>query len=315
VLGCNFANAKMKKRILLIALILILSGAVGAFFYFRPQITDWIASITGGTEEEEGEGNPEEVTCEDQTYTNTRQGYEVCYRKGWYTQEFGYSQLWVGFDAFPIPEASEYPGVFNIGVSRKGSSDVLAPHLANLKDTETTAITVSGVSGIRVNGTIPADDNFFPNYHEVAVVLEKFGRTYDIVMLSSPDQYAENLPIYDAFVASLKFLEGTPAAPWGKDIYLDTPWPDDEVSDSFRIAGSAQGAFESTIVARLKTENGTVLFEEPITYNAPDVGELGYFDIAVTFETTADSGTLEVFHTSARDGSIVDLVSVPLVFK
>ena len=66
---------------------------------------------------------------------------------------------------------------------------------------------------------------------------------------------------------------------------------------------------------RLKTESGGVLLTQPITYNAPDIGELGYFDIAVTFTTTAASGTLEVFHTSAMDGSILDLVSVPLVFK
>src|SRR3990172_6666269 len=97
--------------------------------------------------------------------------------------------------------------------------------------------------------------------------------------------------------------------------WLKTPWPNDEVSDSFRIAGSAQGAFENTIVARLKTESGTILFEEPIIYNAPEVGELGYFDIAVTFQTTVESGTLEVFYTSPKDGSVADLVSVPLKFK
>src|SRR3972149_9463881 len=111
-------------------------------------------------------------------------------------------------------------------------------------------------------------------------------------MLSSPDGYAANLPLYDAFVAGFKFREGTAAAPWGEDIYLDTPWPDDEVSDSFRISGSAQGAFENTIVVRLKTESGTILFEEPITYNAPDVGELGYCDSAFTFTTSAHSGSL-----------------------
>lgn len=306
----------MKKRIILIALILILSGAVGAFFYFRPQITDWIASITGdGGGEEGGEETGGEVSCEEQTYTNTRQGYEVCYRRGWYMREFGYSQLSVGFDAFPIPEASEYAGVFSIAVSRRNSATLIAEYLPNLNSPITTTVTVDSVTGIRVEGTIPADSFFFAGYQRAIVVMEKFGRTYTVAMLSSPDGYAANLALYNAFVDSWKFLEGTMAAPWGEDIYLDTPWPGDEVSGSFRIAGSAQGAFENTIVARLKTESGTVLFEEPITYNAPDVGELGYFDSAFTFTTSADSGTLEVFHTSARDSSIVDLVSVPLLFR
>ncbi|OGC70958.1 hypothetical protein A3J33_00680 [candidate division WWE3 bacterium RIFCSPLOWO2_02_FULL_53_10] len=311
-----------KKRLLIIILILFLLALAGGgayIYYFQPklvnQLKDWIVSVTGGGGEEEGEEMGDEVTCEDQTYTNTRQGYEVCYPSGWYTQAFGYSQLSVGFDAFPIPEASEYAGVFSIAVSRRNSATLIADYLSGLTSPITTTVTVDSVAGIRVEGTIPADSIFFANYREAIVVLEKFGRTYTLIMLSSPDGYAANLPLYDAFVAGFKFLEGTAAAPWGRDIYLDTPWPNDEVSDSFRIAGSAQGAFESTIVARLKTENGTVLFTQPITYNAPDIGELGYFDIAVTFTTTAASGTLEVFHTSAMDGSILDLVSVPLVFK
>jgi len=257
----------------------------------------------------------EERTCGGQTYTNVRQGYEVCYPAGWYAQASGYSQLSVGFDAFPFPEASEYGGVFSVAVSRQNSATLIADYLSSLTGPTTTTETVDSVAGIQVEGTIPADSFYFANYREAIVVLEKFGRTYTIVMLSSPEGYAANLPLYNSFVASFRFLEGTPAPPWGREIYLNTPWPNDEVSGSFRIAGSAQGAFENTIVARLKTESGTVLFEEPITYNAPDIGELGYFDIAVTFSTTADSGTLEVFHQSPVDGSIVDLVSVPLVFR
>lgn len=303
-----------KRRILIFAAIVLLLLILGAgAYYFRSQITDWIKGITG---EETGDGNGEEVVaCEEQTYPNTRQGYEVCYPKSWSTQEFGYSQLWIGFDAFPIPTASEYPGVFNISVSRQNSATLLAQYLSSLENTETATTAIGGVTGIRVDGVYAGDDIFFPNYRQSAVVLEKAGRTYAIVMLSSPDGFAANSPIFAEFLGSFRFLEDTVAAPWGKDIYLDTPWPNDEVSDSFRIAGSAQGAFENNLTIRLKTESGTVLFEDPITYNAPDVGELGYFDVAVTFSTTAASGTLEIFHTSAADGTIVDLVSVPLKFK
>lgn len=317
---CHNVPVPKKRLVILILILLILAigGAAAYVFYFRPelgeQLRDWIASVTWGGKEEGGETG-EEAACEGQIYTNTRQGYKVCYPKGWYTRDFGYSQLSVGFDAFPIPEASEYAGVFSIAVSRRNSATVIAEYLSNLNEQATTTITIDSVSGIRVEGTLPVDDVFFPKYHQAAIVLEKFGRTYTIGMLSSPDGYVANLPLYNSFVASLKFLDGTSAAPWGKDIYLDTPWPNDEVSASFRIAGSAQRAFENTITARLKTENGTVLFTEPITYNAPEMGELGYFDIPVTFSTSAESGTLEVFHTSAKDGSVLDLVSVPLKFK
>lgn len=297
----------------MIALLLILLGAGGAYFYSRPQITGWIEEFISARIVETPP--PGEPTCDGQTYTNTRQGYEVCYSAGWYTQAFGYSQLWVGFDAFPIPTASEYPGVFSVAVSRQNSATLIAQHLAAVESPATSTFTLGGVSGIRVEGVFASDDNFFPNYREVLVVAEKFGRTYLVELLSAPDLSDSNLPLFEQFLTSFTFLEGTGAPPWGRNIFLDTPWPGDAVSGSFRIAGSAQGVFENTIVARLKTVSGTVLFEEPITYNAPDVGELGYFDLAVTFETTADSGTLEVWNTSAKDRSVLDLVSVPLVFE
>ena len=302
-----------KRRVLISTIVLLLLAVIGAgAYYFRSQITDFIKGING---DNKGDENGEEITCEDQVYTNTRQGYKVCYKTGWYTQEFGYSQLLVGFDAFPIPTASEYAGVFNISVSRQNSATLLAQYLSSLKDPETAAASIGGVTGIRIDGAYAADDVFFPNYRQSAAVVENAGRTYSIVMLSSPDGFVSNKADFEKFLSSFQFLEDTAAAPWGKNIYLNTPWPNDEVSDSFRIAGSAQGAFENTIVARLKTESGTVLFEEPIIYNAPEVGELGYFDIAVTFQTTSESGTLEVFYTSPKDGSVADLVSVPLKFK
>lgn len=302
-----------KKRFLFLLIFLLAALGAGFYVYFRPQITSWIERVIS----ERGDQTPpgEEPACEEQTYTNTRQGYEVCYPMGWSNRAFGYSQLSVGFDAFPLPEASEYGGVFHIAVSRQNSATLLAQYLSGLGSPETSTGTVDGVSGIRVQGTFSSDDNFFPNYYQIAVVVERFSRTYSIVLLSSPDGYAANLPLFEQFLSSFNFLEGTSAPPWGRDIYLDTPWPGDMVSGSFRIAGSAQGAFENTIVAQLKTDAGEVLFQEPIIYNAAEIGELGYFDVPVTFTTVSESGTLEVYHTSAKDGSIVDLVSIPLKFK
>lgn len=299
--------------VLIIVLLLVLVGS-GAYLFFHTQILSWIDQVTGANKGS-SEQSSQEVTCPAQTFTNTRQGYSVCYPKGWYTRNFDPSQLNVGFDAFPIPKASEYPGVFAISVSRQSSATLLASYLNDLKNTSTTTVTVGGDSAIKVQGIFPSDDMFFSNYHQVAVVLEKFGRTYSIVLLSSPDGYTANLPLYDTFVASLRFLDGTLAAPWGKDIFLDTPWPGDKVSSSFHVSGSAQGAFENTIVVRLKTADGKVLLQTPIVYSAPGADGLGYFDTPVTFSTSSSEGTLEVYYTSPKDGSIVDLVSVPLKFK
>lgn len=303
----------MSKHRLLVLLIVLIVAALGAgaFFYFRSPITDWIASIIDGQDEEE----EEEETCSGQVYTNTRQGYTVCYPSDWYHREFGYSQLQVGFDSFPIPEASEYGGVFTISVSHQASTTLIAQHLQSLKNSTTSTFAMDTSSGVRVEGALSSENVFFPNYRQAVIVFEKFGRTYTVAMLSSPDGYTVNLPLYETFVASWKFIEGTVAAPWGKNIYLDTPWPGDEVSASFRLAGSAQGAFENTLVVRLVTTEGKVLFQDSIIYNAPEMGEIGYFDTPITFSTSSKSGTLEVYHSSPKDGAILDLVSVPLKFK
>jgi len=301
-----------KRALLFLLIVLVVALGVGAVFYFRSSITKWMGSLTGGPAKE---GAGEGETCVGQTYMNSRQGYQVCYPSGWHYREFGYSQLQVGFDAFPIPEAGEYGGVFTILVSRQDSATVIAQQLQSLKNPVTATATVDSSPAVRIDGILPVDDNFFPNYRRAVVVLEKFGRTYSVTMLSSPDGYSTNLSLYEALLSSWKFIEGTAAAPWGKDIYLDTPWPGDAVEASFRLAGAARGAFENTLVVRLVTAEGTVLFQDSVVYNASEPGELGYFDIPITFSTSSSLGTLEVYHTSPRDGSILDLVSVPLKFK
>ena len=294
---------------ILFAIFLTTSASALGYFYFRSQIADFIDQLTGAKR------IANIFVCPGSTYINSRQGYKICYPKEWYTQEFGYSQLSIGFDQFPIPSASEYGGVFMTSVYRETSATLLTQYLTDLENPTTTAATVDGVPGIQVSGALASDHAFFPKYRQTFTVLEKLGRTYSIQLLSAPDMYEANLALYNDFVGSLKFLPQTASAPWGKDIFLTSPWPGDSASCSFRVAGSAKNAFENTLVVKLKTANDSVLLTTPITYNAPEMGELGYFDQAITYTTAATSGTLEVYHESAKDGSIVDLVSVPLTFQ
>lgn len=296
---------------LLIVLFLVASGAVG-YLVFRPQISDLIVHYLIGRRPAEAE---KEEPCSGEVYANSRQGYTVCYPSGWHTREFGYSQLKVGFDSFAIPKASEYGGMFVVSVSRQGSASFLAQDLEELEEPATSAAQVDQTTGIEVRGIFPSDHAFFANYFKINTVVESSGRTYVIQLFSAPDGYEENITRYNAFVESFRFLEGVPAAPWGKDIYLESPWPEDEVKGSFGLVGTARGAFENTLVARLKNETGEVLLEEPVTYKSSEVGGLGSFDLKITYSTTSSSGTLEVFHASPKGGAIVDLVSVPLSFK
>lgn len=297
----------MLSRRLLILLVAFFFAAAGAsgYFYFRTQITNFIDRLTGA-------GRLAHLfLCPGETFVNRRQGYELCYPKDWFTREFGYSQLVVGFDQFPIPQG-EYHGVFLVSVSNETEATLLAQDLSTLENPITNATAVGGTTGIQVAGVLPAGNKFFPQYREIFTIFEDLGRTYAIQMLSAPDLYEANFSHYSDLLASFRFLERTVSPPWGKDIYLTNPWPGDKVSCSFHIAGSVKNAFGNKLTGRLKTAEGTVLVESGVAVNAPGMGELGYFDQTVNYQTTSSAGTLEVFYTSPKDGSIVDLVSVPL---
>ena len=303
----------MSRRLLISIILLILLLILGGlYFYFRSPINSWIEREIL----KRSETPQEETYCPDgEIYENSRQGYKACYEAGWSRREFGYSQLFVGFDPQTIPTASEYAGMITALVTREKSADLLADYLANLSDPVTVASTVDGVLGIKVTGRIPSNSEFFANYFEIHSVFEKFGRTYVVTLLSNPTNYEKNVLAYEAFASNLRFLMEAPSVPWGRDIYLFSPWPGDEAAGAVRVAGEAQRAFENTLVARLKDEEGNVIFQKPITYSAPEMGQLGSFDVRFTFETESPRGVFEVYHTSAMDGSIIDLVAIPLTFK
>ncbi len=73
--------------------------------------------------------------------------------------------------------------------------------------------------------------------------------------------------------------------------------------------------FESVFNYRLLDTNGDELVTGHAMSNAPDMGEFGYFTVTTSYnKPNGTTGTLEVFAYSAKDGSVIDLVSVPVVF-
>lgn len=82
------------------------------------------------------------------------------------------------------------------------------------------------------------------------------------------------------------------------------------------VTGRAR-VFENALNYRLLDGDGaaTVLAEGTAMADAPDVGEFGAFTISTSYTLpTAATGTLEVFDYSAKDGSVIDLVSIPVAF-
>ncbi|MFH1175675.1 MAG: Gmad2 immunoglobulin-like domain-containing protein [bacterium] len=98
------------------------------------------------------------------------------------------------------------------------------------------------------------------------------------------------------------------------NIIVSYPEPGDQVSFPFRVEGMAR-VFESTLMIELKDKNGNVIFDSFAMANSPDMGQFGPFEKEIDFLTNApekEDVVLEVFWYSPKDGSRLDMRSIPL---
>ena len=100
--------------------------------------------------------------------------------------------------------------------------------------------------------------------------------------------------------------------PWLPQFSIRQPQPNDLVDSPMEVCGVGTG-FEGVFEARVRDGNGAELARQ--TINAGGTGIWGNFHVtlAVGVPTTAQ-GTLEIYENSARDGSEVGMVTVPVVF-
>jgi hypothetical protein len=94
-------------------------------------------------------------------------------------------------------------------------------------------------------------------------------------------------------------------------IFVESPAPFDEVEVPLQITGTAN-TFEATFQADVLDEDGNVLVHETMTATSGS-GTRGTFDETLDF-TPPESGeiTLKVYELSAKDGSVVNDVEIPL---
>lgn len=98
------------------------------------------------------------------------------------------------------------------------------------------------------------------------------------------------------------------------NIIVTSPTANATIGLPLVVTGSAR-VFENMFNYRLLDTDGTVLAEGSSISNAPDAGQFGDFTITTSYSVpTGTTGTVEVFDYSAKDGSVVDLASVPVVF-
>lgn len=99
-----------------------------------------------------------------------------------------------------------------------------------------------------------------------------------------------------------------------QNIVVTGPVQGNMVSSPFIVSGNAR-VFENVVSIELSDSAGNVLYSGTAYANSPDVGQFGKFEQQVQFVTDASSGKLTVYQASARDGSRIDVVEVPLNFN
>jgi hypothetical protein len=110
----------------------------------------------------------------------------------------------------------------------------------------------------------------------------------------------------------------TPTPIASENIILESPKADEHISQVFYVTGKAR-VFENMVAIRLKEKlSGRTIGETTAYANAPDVGQFGEFQAGIQLTDpslrSGDSFILEVFQYSAKDGSEIDKVTVPLTF-
>lgn len=98
------------------------------------------------------------------------------------------------------------------------------------------------------------------------------------------------------------------------NIIIESPKANEEVVSPIKLKGLAR-VFENNFNYRLTDSEGVVLSEGYGTADSPDVGLFGVFDTEIYFKSNSDTGTLEVFSQSAKDGEEINKVIIPLFLK
>lgn len=101
---------------------------------------------------------------------------------------------------------------------------------------------------------------------------------------------------------------------WEPTIWVTEPKEGDLVTSPIKVKGSAR-VFEAAVSLRLVDANGNVL-NKTFTMASEGAPGRGTFEAELTFEQPkTDTGYVEVFWGSPKDGSEMDLVRIPVKFK
>ncbi|HZS15717.1 MAG TPA: Gmad2 immunoglobulin-like domain-containing protein [Candidatus Dormibacteraeota bacterium] len=99
---------------------------------------------------------------------------------------------------------------------------------------------------------------------------------------------------------------------WTPAIFVEAPVVGQSAGSPLRVWGTAN-TFEAAFRIRLTTSSGVQLFDYPVQATS-GTGTRGTFDVTVRF-TVSGAATLQLYEVSMKDGSHVNVVTIPLTLQ
>jgi hypothetical protein len=133
------------------------------------------------------------------------------------------------------------------------------------------------------------------------------------------EECAEKFPVMESSPRQCRagwksFTESVPEEVEEGNIRVTSPRSGDIASFPLTLKGEAR-VFEGTVQYRLLDTNEALLAQGFTTAAVTDIGSFGPFAIDITYpQPSGGQGILEVFEESAEDGSVQNLVRIPLHF-
>jgi hypothetical protein len=93
-------------------------------------------------------------------------------------------------------------------------------------------------------------------------------------------------------------------------VLIESPLPFEQVTSPLQVSGSSN-TFEATSRLELLGTNGKLLAAKTVTATS-GTGTRGTFDVTLSFKAPAGSATLVSYENSAKDGSRIDVLRIPI---
>jgi hypothetical protein len=93
-------------------------------------------------------------------------------------------------------------------------------------------------------------------------------------------------------------------------VLVESPLPFEQVKSPLRVSGSSN-TFEATSQLELLDANGKLLAAKTVTASS-GTETRGTFSVSLRFQAPTGPATLVSYENSARDGSRIDVVEIPV---